>query len=163
MSRGYRILITLVVNIWGLCPKTSFCHISVRHLPYGVNVKTLHAWALQKVQDSLIWWWHLFLLHYLTITLSQSLVLDFCCPSLSILLLTSPLTSSLPSLMFIRIQRLVISSSFLQLSHGSFATFLSLFLILLTSPPWVPSTPILFDGARPSFDRSGHVWSLWVL
>ena len=43
--------------------------------------QTTHARALQKVRDSLIWWWHLFLLHCLTITPSQSLVLNFCCPS----------------------------------------------------------------------------------
>jgi len=70
-----------VVCVWGLCLKMSFYLTSVRHPPYRVSIKTPHARALQKVRDSLIWWWHLFLLHCLTITPSQSLMLDFCYPS----------------------------------------------------------------------------------
>ena len=72
----------------------------------------------------------------------------------------SPLTSLFISLslsqMFIAIWRLVISSSFLQLSHESFTIFPSLFLILHTTLSWVPSTQRLFDRARPSFHRSSH-------
>ena len=63
---------------------------------------------------------------------------------------------SLPSLMFIRIRRPVISSFFLQLSYRLFAIFLSLFLILPTSLLQVPSAQLLFDRVRPSFDRSDH-------
>ena len=88
--------------------------------------------ALQKVRGSLTWWWHLLLLHCLTITLSQSLVLVFFCLFLRTSLLTSLLTSSHLSSMCIKIWRPMISSSFLKLSRGSFATSLSPFLILLT-------------------------------
>ena len=38
--------------------------------------------------------------------------------------------------------------------------FPSPLLIFFTSSPWVTSMPILFDGVRPNFDRSGHIWSL---
>ena len=65
--------------------------------------------------------------------------------------------------MFIRIRRPVISSFFFRLSHGFFAIFLSLFLILPTSLSWVPSAQRLFGGARPSFDRSGHGWRRLIL
>ena len=44
------------------------------------NRKTPLAQALQKVQDSLTWWWHSFFILCLTITPLQSLMLDFCCP-----------------------------------------------------------------------------------
>ena len=44
------------------------------------------------------------------------------------------------------------SSSFFQLSWGSFFIFPSLFLVLPISPPWVPSTLVLLDGVRPSFN-----------
>ena len=54
------------------------------------------------------------------------------------------------------IQRSVISSFFLWLSHGSFAIFLSLFLILLITSSWVPLAQLLFDEARPNFNRKGH-------
>ena len=66
--------------------------------------------------------------------------------------LTSPLISSLLSSMSIRIRRPVISSSFLRLSRGSFATFPFPFPFLLTTPPWVSSTPVLFGGVRLNFD-----------
>ena len=132
MFQWYRILITPVVSILGLCLKTSFYLIFVRHLPYGVSVKKPHAQALQKVWDFIIWWWHLFLLHCLTISLSQNLVLDFCYPSWRILLLTSLLTSSFPLLMFIKIWQPVISSTFLRLSHESF----TIFSILIPDSPY---------------------------
>ena len=74
-----------------------------------------------------------------------------------------PLTLSLLSLMSIRIRWPVISSSFLRLSCRSFATFPSPFLFLLTTPPWVSSTPVMFDKARLNFDRNGHMWSLPIL
>ena len=38
-----------------------------------------------------------------------------------------------------------------------------LFLILLTSPLWVPSALVLFGGARPNFDRSDHIWRHMIL
>ena len=41
----------------------------------------------------LTWWWHFFSIHCLTITLSQSLVLDFCYPFLRDSLMNFPLTS----------------------------------------------------------------------
>ena len=50
----------------------------------------------------------------------------------------------------------MINSFFLQLSHGSFTIFLSLFLILLFMLSWVPSTQLLFCEARPSFNRSSR-------
>ena len=65
--------------------------------------------------------------------------------------------------MCIRIRRPIISTSFLQLSRGSFATFPSLFLILLTSPLWVPSASVPFGGARPSFDQSSHGWRRLIM
>ena len=34
--------------------------------------------------------------------------------------------------------------------------FPSLFMILPTTLSWVPSAQLLFGGARPNFDRSGH-------
>ena len=37
------------------------------------------------------------------------------------------------------------------------------FLILPTSPPWVPSLLVLFNGMRLSFDQRGHMWRLPVL
>ena len=89
-------LTTLDVYVWGLCPNTSFCLSSVRHLHHGVTLKTPHARALQKVRGSWIWWWHLFYIPYLTIILLLSLVLTFCCPSLRTLPLTFPLTSYSP-------------------------------------------------------------------
>ena len=81
ISRLYRILITSIVSVLELCPKMSFCLISVRNLLCGMRAKTPHTRALQKVRDSLIWWWHLFILHCLTITPSQSLMLSSFCPS----------------------------------------------------------------------------------
>ena len=62
--------------------KTNSCFSSVRHLHLRVTVKTPLARVLQKVQGSLIWWWHLFYIPCLTITPLQSLVLDFCYPFL---------------------------------------------------------------------------------
>ena len=47
---------------------------------FWADVKTPLAQALQKVRGSLTWWWHSFFIHCLTITLLQSLVLDFCYP-----------------------------------------------------------------------------------
>ena len=44
----------------------------------------------------LTWWWHLFSIHCLTITLSQSLALDFCYPFLRGLPLIFPFTSFYP-------------------------------------------------------------------
>ena len=58
--------------------------------------------------------------------------------------------------MFIGIRRYVISLYFLLLSRASYAIFLLLIPSLLTSPSLVPLARYLFDGARPSFDRSGH-------
>ena len=62
--------------------KTNSCFSSVRHLHLRVTVKTPLARVLQKVQGSLIWWWHLFYIPCLTITPLRSLVLDFCYPFL---------------------------------------------------------------------------------
>ena len=129
----------------------SFCLIFMRHLPYKVGSKTPHARTLQKVRGILTWWWHLLLLHCLTINISLSLVLIFFCLFLRTSLLTSFLTSSHLSSMCIMIRWPVISSFFLQLSCGSFATSPSSFLTLLTSTPWVPSASILFNRTRPSF------------
>ena len=58
--------------------------------------------------------------------------------------------------MSIRIRRPVISSFFLRLSQGSFAILLSLVPCLITSPLWVPLTPLLLDGVKFSFARGGH-------
>ena len=52
------------------------------------------------------------------------------------------------------------SSFSLWLSPGSFIIFLSLSLILISLPSWVPLARRLFDGARPSFDWSGQ-WPRW--
>ena len=62
-----------------------------------------------------------------------------------------------------RLRRLVISSSFYLLSRGSFANSPSPFMYLLTTPPSVSLTPVLFDRVRLNFDRNGHVLSLLVL
>ena len=138
MFRRNRILITSDVLIWRLCLKTSFCLSSVRHLLHGLNFKTPHAWALQKVRGSWIWWWYLFYISCLTIILLLSLMLTFYCPWSRTLSLTFPLTSYSPLYMFIRIQRPVISLSFLLLSWGSFAISLSFIPSLLTWLLWVP-------------------------
>ena len=60
-------------------------------------------------------------------------------------------------------QPLIISSSFLWLSCGSFNTLTFPFFPLLSSPPWVPSMLVLFNGARSSFNRSGHKWRWQIL
>ena len=96
MYRGKSLLTTPIMSIWRLCAKTSSRLAFVRHLYLRVTVKTPHAWALQNVWDSLIWSWHSFSIHCLTITLSQSLVLDFCYPFLRDSLLIFPLTSFYP-------------------------------------------------------------------
>ena len=151
------------MSILGLCPETSFLsHFCETPFIWGGKQNT-HARALQKVWGSLTWWWHLLLLHCLTIILSLSLVLLFFCLFLRTSLLTSFLTSSHLSLMWIRIRWLVISASFLQPSRESFTTSPSPFLILLTSPLWVPSAPVLFSRVRPSSDRSGHKWRRPIL
>ena len=64
--------------------------------------------------------------------------------------------------MFTGIRWPMISSSFLRLSHRSFIIFPSLFLILLSILSWVPLVQLLFDGARPNFDRSacGPRWRI---
>ena len=92
-----------------------------------------------------------FVLHPLTITLSQSLVLSFCYPSLRISLLTSLLTLYSPLWMSIRIQRPMISSFFLRLSRGSFATFLSPIPSLPTSRSCVPLIPFLLSRVLHNF------------
>ena len=51
--------------------------------------------------------------------------------------------------------RPVISSFFLQLSHGFFAFLISPIPSLLIFQSYVPYTLLLFDRVRPSFDRSG--------
>ena len=85
--------------------------------------------------------------HYNFIT---SLVLGFCCPFLSISLQISPLTLFFLSQMSIGIRRLVISSSFLPFSRGSYTIFLfpfqrsTIFLIC------VPQTPLSLNVARRS-------------
>ena len=63
--------------------KSAFCE---RLSDWGVSVSSLTIQALQKALSFLTWSWHLFFTLFLTIILSQSLVLDFCCPFLSILL-----------------------------------------------------------------------------
>ena len=63
-----------------LCLKTNSHLYFMRHLHLGVTIKIPLTRALQKVRDSLTWWWHSFSIHCLTITLSQSLVLNFCYP-----------------------------------------------------------------------------------
>ena len=83
----------------------------------------------------------------LTITPLQSLVLTFCYPSLR----TTPLWWP------------VISSFYLRLSRRSFVIFLFLSLILISLPSWVLLARCLFDGAQPSFDRSGHGLWRWLL
>ena len=72
----------------------------------------------------------------------------------------------------------MISLSFLLLSRGSFTTPLSPILSLIISPSCVPLTPVLLNGARPSFYWRSHgprrqllhppplllpqvVWHLW--
>ena len=80
-----------------LCPKTNSRLYFVRNLHLGVTIKTPLARALQKVWGSLTWWWHSFSILCLNITLSQSLVLDFCYPSLRASLLIFPLISFFPS------------------------------------------------------------------
>ena len=97
------------MSVLGLCLEMSFCLTFARHLPYVVASKTPHARALQKVRGSLTWWWHLILLHCITITLSQSLVLVFFCLFLRTSLLTSFLISSHLSLMCIRIWQPIFS------------------------------------------------------
>ena len=82
--------------VWGLCLKMNSRLFYVRHLLLGVTIKTPLAWALQKVRDFLTWWWHSFSIHCLTITLSQSLVLNFYYPFLRDSLLIFSLTSSYP-------------------------------------------------------------------
>ena len=57
----------------------------------------------------------------------------------------------------------VISSFSLQLSRGSLGTYLSPFLPLPSSPPWVPLVLVLYDRARPNFDQNGHEWSRQIL
>ena len=64
------ILTTLVLSVWGQCPKTSSGLYFVRHLLHGVIVKTPHARPLLKVRESLTWWWHSFFIRCLAITLS---------------------------------------------------------------------------------------------
>ena len=64
------ILTTLVLSVWGQCPKTSSGLYFVRHLLHGVIVKTPHARHLLKVRESLTWWWHSFFIRCLAITLS---------------------------------------------------------------------------------------------
>ena len=54
---------------------------------------------------------------------------------------------------------MIISFS-LRLSRRSFIIFLSLSLILISLPSWVPLARRLFDGARPSLDWSGQ-WPRW--
>ena len=81
--RGMRIPI-LVVSVWELCPGMSSCLLSVNALLLGVSISLHHVDLLLKVLDSWTWWWFLFCIHSLTITPSQSLVLDFRCLFLSI-------------------------------------------------------------------------------
>ena len=57
----------------------------------------------------------------------------------------------------------MISLSFLLLSWGSFAMPLFLISSLLISPSLVPLAWCPFDGARPSFDWSGHEPRRWLL
>ena len=52
---------------------------------------------------------------------------------------------------------------FLWLSCGSFAIFLSLFLILPITPSWVPSAQLIFGRVRPNFDWSGREWRQPIL
>ena len=78
MSLGYRILITLVVTIWGLCPKMSSCPLFVTVLLIGVIVSWLRVRSLLKALGFLTWLWPLFFILFLIITLLLSLVLNFC-------------------------------------------------------------------------------------
>ena len=56
-----------------------------------------------------------------------------------------------------------VSSSFLQLSRGSFNTSPFLFLSLLFSPSWVPLALVLSDRVRLSFNRSSHEYKRPIL
>ena len=84
MSLGYSFLTILVVSVWGQCPGMSSCLLFVSPLLLGVSVFLHYVDLLLKVLDSWTWWWHLFYILFLTITPSQSLVLDFCYLFLSI-------------------------------------------------------------------------------
>ena len=155
-SRGYRILITPAILVWRLCLKMNFCLSFLRHLHLRVTVKTPFTQALQKVRGSWIWWWHLSYIPCLTIILLLSLVLVFYYPLLRTLPSTFPLISYSPLQMSIRIRWPMISLSFLLPSRGSFVIPLFLIPSLLISPSWVPLARCSLDGARPSFDWSGH-------
>ena len=67
-----------VVSVWGLCPKTRWFFPSMSIPQIGGIVSLHHVRPLLKLLDSWTWWWLLFCIHFFTITLSQSLVLDFC-------------------------------------------------------------------------------------
>ena len=71
-----------------MCPKTRWFLLSTSALLIRVIVSLHHVRPLLKVLGSWTRWWLLFCTLYLTITLSQSLVLDFCCPSHFILSIT---------------------------------------------------------------------------
>ena len=85
VSLGLSFLITLVMIVWRLCLQTSLSLLFVSTLLSGVIVSSLTIRALQKAISFWTWSWILFFTLYLTITLSQSLMLDFCCPFLSVL------------------------------------------------------------------------------
>ena len=84
MSLGYSFLTILVVSIWGQCPRMSSCLLFVSALLLWVSIFSHHVDLFLKVLDSWTLWWHLFYILFLTITPSQSLVLDFCYLFLSI-------------------------------------------------------------------------------
>ena len=88
--------------------------------------------------------------------LSQSLVLDFCCPFLSILLQILLLTLFFLSQMSIGIQCPVISSFSLQLSREYYATFLFSFQCPTIFLIYVPQTPLPLNIARCSLDRGSQ-------
>ena len=95
-----------------------------------------------------------FVLHlFLTITLSQSLVRDICCPLLSILPQIFLLTLFCLSQIFIGIRCPVISSSFLWLSRGSHAILLFPFQHSTISLSCVPQTSLPLNIARRSLGR----------
>ena len=83
----------LVVSVWGLCSKMRWSLLSTSALLIGMIVSLHHVRPFLKVLDSWTWWWLLFCTLFLNITLSQSLVLNFCFPFLSISLYIFPLIS----------------------------------------------------------------------
>ena len=160
MFLGNHISITLDVHVSGLCRRMNFC-LSFCEIPslwgYRQNTSCLRFVKGSRFLNMVM----TFVLHPLPHY--NSIIKPCACLLLSFI---EDLTIDLPSHFIrhttvsypksIRIRRPVISLSFLLLSRGSFTTPLSLIPSFPTSPSWVPSARYPLDGAKPSFDLSGH-------